>query len=461
MTNKEPQPELENSAVPSGEMAANSLQTARLKWSFHPGVWLCGAALSLLFVTFFGILLLFCLKACGAFWQSPITEVGLKDGTLLWGEVIETEQMSDGYRLHIRCGNREIIGVDSQWVNSADILHVAYPQEITKVERLAWGMAIGLLEKQSSSEMHIKDSQGRLITIETKNVVRFYQPNAMGISAKSKHYLQKLKSFLLEDPRESNTEGGIFPAIFGTVLLVIIMSLFVTPLGVLTALYLREYAKPGRGITVIRMLVNNLAGVPSVVFGVFGLGFFVYRLGGSLDKVFFAENLPTPTFGTGGVLWASLTLALLTVPNVIVATEEGLNALPRNLREASFALGATRAETIYRALLPGLLPYILTGAILAISRAAGEVAPLMLTGVVKLAPSLALDGQYPYLHLDQKFMHLGFHIYDLALQSPNVESVKPLVYATTLVLLAVIVIGNSLAIFLRARARKQSLGMAH
>ncbi len=175
----------------------------------------------------------------------------------------------------------------------------------------------------------------------------------------------------------------------------------------------------------VRIAVNNLAGVPSVVYGVFGLGFFVYFLGGSIDQLFFKESLPTPTFGTPGLLWASLTLAILTVPVVIVATEEGLSRVPRAIREGSLALGATKAETLWRTVLPMTASAMITGLILAVARAAGEVAPLMLVGVVKLAPSLPLDTNAPFLHLDRKFMHLGFHIYDVGFQSPNVEAARP------------------------------------
>jgi phosphate transport system permease protein len=233
------------------------------------------------------------------------------------------------------------------------------------------------------------------------------------------------------------------------------MSLAVVPLGVLAALYMREYAKQGALVRVVRIAVNNLAGVPSIVFGVFGLGFFVYFIGGTIDHLFYQEALPTPTYGTGGILWASLTLALLTVPVVIVATEEGLAAVPRAVREGSLALGATKFETVLRVVLPGATPAILTGLILSMARAAGEVAPLMITGVVKLAPSLPLDGNFPFLHLERKFMHLGFHIYDVGFQSPNVEAAKPMVYATTFLLLLIVVILNSLAIVIRNRLRKR------
>ena len=283
--------------------------------------------------------------------------------------------------------------------------------------------------------------------------VRF--PNTMGVAAKSVYYAGRIWEFVSDEPRESNTEGGVFPAIFGTVMMVVIMSILVTPLGVLAAFYLREYARQGLFVSAVRIAVNNLAGVPSIVFGVFGVGFFIYFVGGSIDRLFYAEALPTPTYGTGGILWASLTLALLTVPVVIVATEEGLAAIPPGTREASLALSATKLETTLRVVLPAVMPSILTGLILAMARAAGEVAPLMITGVVKLAPSLPLDGYWPFLHLDRKFMHLGFHIYDVGFQSPNVDAARPMVFATTLLLLLIVVLLNIFAISMRNRLRRR------
>lgn len=289
--------------------------------------------------------------------------------------------------------------------------------------------------------------------IPLADVVRIVPSNGLGWVGKSRIYLSRLWEFVAGDPRESNTEGGIFPAIFGTVMMVLLMSALAVPLGVLAALFLREYAKQGWMVRAVRIAVNNLAGVPSIVFGIFGLGFFVYTLGGSIDRLFYADRLPTPTYGTGGILWASLTLALLTVPVVIVATEEALAAVPRSQREASLALGATKWQTMRQVVLPGAMPGILTGLILAMARGAGEVAPLMLTGVVKLAPSMPLDGTFPFLHLDRKFMHLGFHIYDVGFQSPNSEAAKPMVFMTALLLLLVVLVLNLAALNLRRKLR--------
>src|SRR6266581_2566582 len=277
----------------------------------------------------------------------------------------------------------------------------------------------------------------------------------LGFAGRLGIYTHRLWEFLRDDPRESNTEGGIFPAIFGTVMMVVIMSIIGVALGVLAALYVREYAKQGALVRIVRIAVNNLAGVPSIVFGVFGLGFFVYFVGGTIDQLFFSAALPTPTYGTGGILWASLTLALLTVPVVIVASEEALAAVPRSMREASLAAGASKWQTIQRVVLPAAAPGILTGLILAMARGAGEVAPLMLVGVVKLAPTLPLDGFFPFVHLDRKFMHLGFHIYDLGFQSPDSDAAKPMVFATTLLLITLIVLLNVGAIWMRDRLRKK------
>jgi phosphate transport system permease protein len=311
-----------------------------------------------------------------------------------------------------------------------------------------------------SLELVMRTADGREMTMPVAHVVRAVRANALGVGGKLSLYLSRLGEFLGGDPRESNTEGGIFPAIFGTVLMVMLTSFAVAPFGVLTALYLREYARQGLFVRCVRIAVNSLAGVPSIVFGVFGLGFFVYLVGGSIDALFFADKLPTPTFGTGGILWASLTLALLTVPVVVVATEEGLAAVPRVVREGSLALGATKLETLWRVVLPAALPGVLTGLILAMARAAGEVAPLMIVGMVKLAPSLPLDGEFPFLHLERKFMHLGFHIYDVGFQSPNVEAVRPLVFATALLLILVVLSTNLTAILLRNHLRQKYAGSA-
>lgn len=304
--------------------------------------------------------------------------------------------------------------------------------------------------------IRLKTADGQEKDIALADIVRAYPANQLDLIARCQVYLSRVWEFLTDEPREANTEGGIFPAIFGTAFLTLLMTIAVVPMGVLAALYLREYAKGGVIVSGLRIAINNLAGVPSIVFGVFGLGFFCYLVGGSIDSIFFQARLPNPTFGTGGILWASLTLALLTLPVVIVATEEALAAVPRSVREGSYACGATRWQTLRRVVIPQAFPGILTGTILAMARGAGEVAPLMLTGAVKLAPELPIDHRFPYIHLQRSFMHLGFHIYDLGFQSPNSEAAKPMVFSTTLVLILLILALNLWAFALRARLRRAS-----
>jgi phosphate transport system permease protein len=307
-----------------------------------------------------------------------------------------------------------------------------------------------------------QDAAGREVVVPLTQVIRAWFPNRLDTWGRVKLYTSRLGEFIFEEPREANTEGGLMPAIFGTLVMTVFMSLLVTPFGVITAIYLREYAQQGAVLRIVRISVNNLAGVPSIVFGVFGLGFFVYVLGGTIDQLFFADQLKynnnTPVFGTGGLLWCSLTLALMTLPVVIVATEEALAAVPRGMREASLATGASKWQTIRDILLPASAPGILTGVILAMARGAGEVAPLMLVGVVKLAPTLPFDGSVPFLHMDRKFMHLGFHVYDLGFQSPDSDAARPMVFATTLLLIVLVVCLNLGAIWIRNRLRARFKG---
>jgi phosphate transport system permease protein len=312
-----------------------------------------------------------------------------------------------------------------------------------------------LRARQSQDTLTYQLLSGQEVNLPLGQVVAIHYPNQLGTGERLALMLRNVWVFLSEEPREANTEGGIFPAIFGTFVMTLLMSIAVTPFGVLAAIYLREYASQGVFVRSVRIAVNNLAGVPSIVFGVFGLGFFVYFVGGTIDSLFFSRQLPSPTFGTGGILWASLTLALMTVPVVIVATEEALAAVSRGAREGSLACGASKWQTIQRIILPAAAPGILTGLILAMARGAGEVAPLMLVGVVKLAPDLPLDLNYPFIHLDQKFMHLGFHIYDLGFQSPDSEAAKPMVFATTLLLITLVVVLNLAAIVIRERLRRK------
>ncbi len=421
--------------------------------------WLCAGALAIQLLALAAMLGLLAVNGLAYFWPRAVWELALDDGSRLLGEIHEREAIpgqTDRFRLRVRTANRDLTGSDFVWVDEARIARRELPQDAVVVERQEWGNRIGRARGTASDgALRVETPDGTERSVAAAEVVREVRPNALGSAGKLALFGARLWEFVSTEPRESNTEGGIFPAIFGTVLMVFLMTFFVTPLGVLAAVWLREYARQGPLVRLVQIAVNNLAGVPSIVFGVFGLGFFVYGVGGTLDQLLYADALPTPTFGTGGILWASLTLALLTVPVVIVASEEGLAAVPRALREGSLALGATRFETVWRVVVPAATPGILTGVILAMSRAAGEVAPLMVVGMVKLAPALPIDGAAPFVHLERKFMHLGFHIYDVGFQSPNVEATTPLVFATAFLLVLVVTAMNATAIALRNRLRRR------
>ncbi len=320
---------------------------------------------------------------------------------------------------------------------------------------------LDLRNQVARDKLVVRAMDDQQIDIGLENILTITYSNQLGFFEKIAMFMSKIGDFVSDDPREANTEGGVFPAIFGTVLMVLLMTVIVSPFGVIAAIYLHEYAGNNSLTKILRIAVINLAGVPSIVYGIFGLGFFVYVLGGSIDQLFYPETLPSPTFGTPGVLWSAITLAILTLPVVIVSTEEGLARIPASMRHGSLALGATKVETLWRIILPIASPAIMTGIILAIARAAGEVAPLMLVGVVKMAPTLPLDGNFPFLHLERKFMHLGFHIYDVGFQSPNVEAARPLVYATALLLVTIIVALNMTAVSIRNRLREKYRSLEH
>jgi len=385
----------------------------------------------------------------------PLVERGEADRTALrrleLGDVGTVNHAIEGIRLRLR-------GLELQGAAAESAERTALAGELAELQKEYTRLESQLSQRREAAtrtRVMLATAKGEEKDLPTLDIYRAYRANELTTLGRARIYASRLWEFVSGEPRESNTEGGIFPAIFGTVMMVLLMSILAVPFGVLAALYLREYAKQGVLVRIVRIAVNNLAGVPSIVFGVFGLGFFVYVLGGTIDQLFYPEQLPTPTFGTGGILWASLTLGLLTVPVVIVASEEALAAVPRSVREASLATGATKFQTIMRVVLPAAAPGVLTGLILAMARGAGEVAPLMITGVVKLAPDLPLDGFPPFLHLERKFMHLGFHIYDVGFQSPNVEAAKPMVYATTLLLLLIVILLNVTAIVVRNRLRRK------
>jgi phosphate transport system permease protein len=388
----------------------------------------------------------------------PVAQEKLSKALELYNEIDRLQDKDVGainYNLERLRLKQRALELKNQWNDVVSQEFAAKKQTYEQEYKLIQEKIAKLNKELKQCSLVVSEADLKQINIPLSRVVKISRPNQMTLLDKSIDYVHNFIAFISDDPREANTEGGIFPAIFGTILMVLLMAVLVTPFGVVAAVYLREYAKQGFITRVIRIAVNNLAGVPSIVYGVFGLGFFVYILGGNIDRLFFPEAAPAPVFGTPGLLWASLTLALLTLPVVIVATEEGLSRIPKSIREGSLALGATKAETLWRTVLPMASPAIMTGLILAVARAAGEVAPLMLVGVVKLAPTLPMDGNFPYLHLDRKFMHLGFHIYDVGFQSPNVEAARPLVYATSLLLVMVIVGLNMFAITIRNNLREK------
>ncbi|MDF1838889.1 MAG: phosphate ABC transporter permease PstA [Planctomycetota bacterium] len=450
-----------------------------------------------------------------AFWADPIQSFTTLDGTPLMGEVQGEAEIAEGQdnagqrTLLIRTENFQWNGSHGVWAAVDATQEGSTPEWAALIERRDEGPIIGMptsfrvegkvlrsdaegilgkyeeyidqvqdrreriedLEQDPDAdagtiadlrkvnhnyEMGFTITNGEEILIPMADIVRIVTPNRLSFAGKIGVFLDRWHEFLTDNPRHANSQGGIWPALFGTVIMTLIMTMMVVPFGVLTALYLKEYAKAGLFVSMVRIAVNNLAGVPSIVFGVFGLSFFCYIVGTSIDGWFFSESLPNPTFGKGGILWASLTLALLTLPVVIVATEEALSAVPQSMREGSYGCGATRWQTIRRVVLPRAMPGILTGMILAIARGAGEVAPLMLVGAVKMAPDLPVDlSQAPYLFPQRSFMHLGFHIYDLGFQSQDSEAARPMVFATTLLLIAIVVGLNLTAIWIRARLRKR------
>ena len=480
----------------------------------EPMGWLTGAGLVVGLLMVVSLVAFVFLRGAVTFWPATVLRAELTSGIVAQGEVTRTEsftpdasflsalnaadrdraeqEIKHGHgelkRRLVRIGNFEITGEHFMWVEDFRIAPGGekYPEWLVVLERMSWGRFYGTpvaylangevvadgpaaawaaFEAGDRGEhaaeglvLRLVTSGGQLSDIEVSEIVRGYRGNDLDWADKLSLYVSRWHEYLTAEPREANSEGGVFPAIFGTIVMTLGMTILVVPFGVMAALYLREYARQGWLTSVVRISINNLAGVPSIVFGVFGMGFFSYLVGGSIDAIFFADKLPNPTFGTGGIMWASLTLALLTLPVVIVATEEALAAVPSSMREGSFACGATKWQTIQRVVLPRALPGIMTGAILAMARGAGEVAPLMLVGAVKLAPELPLDMTFPFFHPERSFMHLGFHIYDLGFQSQNSEAAKPMVFTTTMLLMGIVLFLNAAAIWLRSRLTRKFSG---
>lgn len=501
----------------SNERAAAKVAMRSVSQAAHgePVVWLAGGALAVTLLVISAMMGLIAYQGGRAFWADPIELHTSLDGTPLLGEIQgqgiipEGREHAGSVSLLVRTENFQWNGTHAVWaaVESAGV--GTRPEWAALIERRDEGPVIGtpstfrvdgkvlrsepqgVWDKYQEYHSQVQDrrlrieqmeqeedadraaisalrkanhhyelgftmADGNEVLIPMADIVRIVTPNRLSLSGRIGVFIDRWIEFLFDDPRHANSQGGIWPALFGTVVMTLIMTIIVVPFGVLTALYLKEYAKDGFFVSMVRIAVNNLAGVPSIVFGVFGLSFFCYIVGTSIDGWFFSESLPNPTFGKGGILWAALTLALLTLPVVIVATEEALSSVPQSMREGSYGCGATRWQTIRRVVLPRAMPGILTGMILAIARGAGEVAPLMLVGAVKMAPDLPIDlSQAPYLFPQRSFMHLGFHIYDLGFQSQDSEAARPMVFATTLLLIGIVVALNLGAIWIRARLRKR------
>jgi phosphate transport system permease protein len=404
--------------------------------------WLLGGATALCLAALVGLIGLLATAGLAPLWPAPVSEVQLRDGEILLGEIVAVETGA----IALRTSEIDRIGEAYRRIPNTDIVLRSQPPDAIVVT-LVDGRRLFGRDRSSSADALLESASKPATALDTLH------PNALGFFSRSGVFLRSLGRFIGTSPSSSNLAGGVLPALIGTVVLVLLMSIIVMPLGVATAIYLHQ--RRGAGVRFVRSAINTLAGVPSIVYGVLGLGLFVHGIGAGIDRWFFAERLPVPTFGSGGLLWAALTLALLTVPVVVVSVEEGLARIPASLRDGSLALGATRDETLWRLLLPAARPALLTGLIFAIARAAGAVAPLMLIGVVKLAPTLPIDGSFPYLHPSRQFMHLGFAVYDAALASSDTIRGVPRAYACAALLVAVVIALNLSAILLRNRLRER------
>lgn len=350
--------------------------------------------------------------------------------------------------------NTRIARLNSQLVET-NVLSDEHRQPMIDEYHHAQAMLSKMQADMSSYTLDVKDASDLVHTISLVDIENTYFINQYSAWNKFEFFVSSIGEFISESPKQLYVSGGVFPAIVGTVVMVLLMTLLVTPLGVLVAIYLHEYAAQNQLTTLIRISVNNLAGVPSIVYGVFGLSFFVYEVGAGIDNLLYSDNLPAPTFGAPGLFWASLTMAMLTLPAVVVATEEGLRRVPDSLRMGSYALGTTQFEMIRKTVLPMASPGIMTGVILAIARGAGEVAPLILVGAVKFAPALPVDSEFPFVHIERQFMHLGVTVFDGAFQGQLTGAGSNMMFATCLLLLLIVFVLNIVAITIRHRLRRQ------
>jgi len=398
------------------------------------GTWLLGGIAAACIAIMLGLLAYTLGTGFASLWPARIERIELRSGAVLLGEVVAADATS----LVVRGDEVERVDGGYRRVRHADIIARDLPID-----------AVVLQLGDGRRRFAVGETPADIAQAQTGAEV--LHPNAIGPFERAGVFLRHLFAFVSTPPDASNLSGGVLPALIGTVTLVLLMSVLVMPLGIATAVYLHQ--RHGPGMRIVRAAIDTLAGVPAIVYGVLGLGLFVHGIGGGIDHWLYAERLPTPTFGSGGLLWAALTLALLTLPVVVVSVEQGLARMPASLRAGSLALGATPEETVWRLLLPAARPAVLTGLVLAIARAAGSVAPLMLVGMVKLAPASPLDGTFPYVHPSRQFMHLGFAVYDAALASPDAIRGVPRAYACAMLLVSVVIALNLSAIVLRNRLR--------
>ncbi|HEU4665265.1 MAG TPA: ABC transporter permease subunit [Dokdonella sp.] len=402
--------------------------------------WMLGGLVGLCIVAMLGLLLFTLGSGLRSLWPDTVERLVLVDGSVLLAEIVD----QDADALLLRSSESGRIGEGYERVRRDAIRARSEP-----ADAFAVGFADGRRVFGSGDE----DALAAAVQAvdPPARVTEVVRPNALDVVARAGMFARRLAAFVATPPHASNLAGGVLPALVGTVTLVLLMSVLVMPFGVATAVYLHQ--RRGVGAQVVRTAIDTLAGVPAIVYGVLGLGLFVHGIGAGIDRWFYAARLPVPTFGGGGLLWAALTLALLTLPVVVVSVEQGLARIPAALRDGSLALGATHEETVWRLLLPAARPAVLTGFVLAIARAAGSVAPLMLVGMVKLAPASPMDGTFPYLHPSRQFMHLGFAVYDAALASADAIRGVPRAYACAMLLVCVVIVLNLAAILLRNRLR--------
>ncbi|GMV29340.1 MAG: hypothetical protein AMXMBFR59_14650 [Rhodanobacteraceae bacterium] len=421
-----------------------------------PGLWLAAGAVGLSLLALATLLVVLLRQTAHAFVPAPVAELRWRSG--------DTEQVllaavlrQDARELIVRGSEWTRRGADYHRIRRSDLIALAWPADALSV-RLRDGRELYLRGGAPAAQADV----GALLSAQAAggsfaapdDVVDVFAANQLSTTDATGIALRRAWRFVVGEPQAG---GGVFPALVGTVVLVLLMSVLVMPLGVLLALWLHEYAGSRRGARLLRAAIANLAGVPAVIYGLLGLVLFVNGIGGGLDAVL--AN-PTPHWGGGGLLWSALTLALLTLPVVVIATEEGLGRVPDSLRQGALALGATRAETLWRVVLPVARPALLTALILAVARASGEVAPLMLVGAVRYAPALPLDAEFPYLHLSRQFMHLGQSVYDLALAGSDAQRDTAQAHAAALLLLVVVVGLNAAAIAVRNRLRERARELA-